>query len=165
MTINAELIWFIIGLVLILLEFAAPGVIIVFFGAGAWITALTTWMGLTGSLAAQLLVWAISSVLLLVLLRRRLSARLHGFETRPQDPDVNLDGFAGVEVTVVRDVAPGHREGRVELNGAEWTAVSATPIAAGRLAVIESADGLTLHVRPVIAGAANDVANDANEGE
>ncbi|MEZ4387401.1 MAG: NfeD family protein [Candidatus Krumholzibacteriia bacterium] len=156
MNIPAELIWFLGGLILILLEFAAPGVIIVFFGVGAWLTALCTWLGLTDSLALQLLVWATSSVLLLVILRRRLSERFHGFETGQQDPMANLDEFAGVEVLVTEDVAPDHRRGRVEFRGAGWTAVSDSPIAAGRLAVIESVNGLTLHVRPVVTGAANE---------
>ena len=138
MNIPAELIWFLAGLVLILLEFAAPGVIVVFFGVGAWLTALTTWMGLTESLALQLLVWAASSVVLLVILRRRLSERFHGFETGQQDPMANLDEFAGIEVQVTEDIAPDHRRGRVEFRGAGWSAIAVLPIAAGRLAVIDS---------------------------
>jgi len=165
MNIPVELIWFIAGLVLILLEFAAPGVIIVFFGVGAWITALLTWLGLTNSLSLQLLVWAASSVLLVLVLRRRLADRFHGFETGRQDPMANLDEVTGREVLVTEDVGPDHRRGRVEFKGADWTAVAAETIAAGQLAVIEKIDGLTLHVRPVAAGAANVVADDINEGE
>lgn len=163
MNIPAELIWFIAGLVLILLEFAAPGVIIVFFGVGAWITALATWLGLADSLTLQLLVWAASSVLLLLILRRRLAERFHGFESGRQDPLANLDEVAGREVLVTEDIGPDHRRGRVEFKGADWTAVATAPIAAGRLAVIEKIDGLTLHVRPVAAGAANVVSDVANE--
>jgi len=152
MNLPAELIWFLAGLVLILLEFVAPGVILVFFGAGAWLTALTTWMGLTTNVTWQLLIWAITSVLLLVLLRRRLSDRFHGFETGQQNPMRNLDEFTDKEVLVVRGVDAGHRDGRVEFKGAEWTAVATEPIAAGRLAAITRVDGLTLHVRPVDSG-------------
>jgi len=42
---EALTIWFIAGLVLILLEFVVPGVILVFFGAGAWVVALGMWLG------------------------------------------------------------------------------------------------------------------------
>ncbi len=149
MDLPTSLIWFLAGLLLILLEFAAPGVIVVFFGVGAWLVALTTWMGLTPGIASQLLVWAIASVAMLLMLRGRIASRFHGFEADAQDPAINLDEYAGREVRVTRDIAPGHREGRVEFKGAEWTAVAPMPIAAGRLAMIERADGLTLHVRPV----------------
>jgi len=165
MNIPVELIWFLAGLVLILLEFAAPGIIVVFFGAGAWLTAITTWIGITPNLTLQLLVWAVSSVLLLVLLRRRLSNRFHGFETGTQDPLQNLDEFKGAEVLVTTDIAPGHRDGRVEFKGAGWSAVSDQAIAAGRLAVIEHADGLTLHVRPIEAGNNTVADSDDSEGE
>jgi len=163
MDIPVALIWFLAGLLLILLEFAAPGVIVVFFGVGAWLVALTTWLGLTPGLALQLLVWAIASVVLLLMLRGRLASRFHGFETGVQDPAVNLDEFAGQEVRVTADIGPDHRDGRVEFKGAGWTAVCAESIAAGRLAVIERVDGLTLHVRPAGAGADTVAAGDASE--
>lgn len=165
MDLPVELIWFLVGLVLILLEFAAPGVIVVFFGVGAWITALTTWIGLTDGLAGQLVAWSGSSVLLLVLLRRRLADRFHGFESGQQDPMANLDDPLGTEVLVTRDIGPEHRDGRVEYKGAEWTAVAAESVVAGRLAVITAVDGLTLHVRPVASGLEPTPSADLNEGE
>lgn len=39
---NPAVIWFFIGLFLLLLEMAVPGLIVMFFGVGAWITALIT---------------------------------------------------------------------------------------------------------------------------
>ena len=48
MDFNPVLIWFLIGLALVLSEFMLPGIILVFFGLGAWAVCLTTWMGLTG---------------------------------------------------------------------------------------------------------------------
>jgi membrane protein implicated in regulation of membrane protease activity len=166
MDLPVALLWFLAGLLLILLEFAAPGVIVGFFGVGAWLVALTTWLGLTTSLPIQLLVWAIASVAMLLMLRGKLASRFHGFETSPQDPAVNLDEFSGAEVRVTTAIDPSHRDGRVEFKGAEWTAVSHEPIAEGRLAVIVRADGLTLHVRPVIAGASDSAAPGGDtEGE
>jgi membrane protein implicated in regulation of membrane protease activity len=165
MNLPAELIWFLAGLVLILLEFAAPGVIVVFFGAGAWLTALTTWFGITPGLASQLIVWAVSSVLLLILLRRRLADRFHGFQSEDQDPHRNLDEDIGAQVVVTRDIDPDHREGRVEYKGAEWSALSPVAVAAGRLVEIVRADGVTLHVRPVEPGADNVASSDTSEGE
>jgi len=37
---DPAVIWFLIGLGLLLLELVLPGLVILFFGAGAWVTAL-----------------------------------------------------------------------------------------------------------------------------
>ena len=37
--LKPELIWFLIGLVLLLMEFAIPGLVVLFFGIGAWVVA------------------------------------------------------------------------------------------------------------------------------
>ena len=68
MDFNPVLIWFLVGLALILSEFMVPGVILVFFGMGAWITAIGAWVGFAPDTSSQLLIFAISSVILLVLL-------------------------------------------------------------------------------------------------
>ena len=38
--LTPEIIWFLVGLVLLILEFAMPGLIIGFFGVGAWVVAI-----------------------------------------------------------------------------------------------------------------------------
>ena len=87
MSFNPPLIWFLIGLGLVLVEFMIPGAIIVFFGVGAWIAALTTWIGLTDSLAWQIIVFSVSSVALLLMLRRRLKGQFLGHTGSTQDLD------------------------------------------------------------------------------
>jgi len=144
MTFNPVLIWFLAGLALLIFEFAVPGVILVFFGVGAWIVALTTWMGLTGGWTSQLLVFAVSSVVLLVFLRRRLRTRFFGHSSGDQDP---LDEFKGQAVIVTEDIDPD-TGGKVEYKGADWSARCDTALSAGARAVILSADGITLLVRP-----------------
>ena len=65
--LRPEIIWFLVGLVLLVMEFALPGLIIGFFGIGAWIVAavcLITEIGLN----AQLAIFIVSSVLSLLLL-------------------------------------------------------------------------------------------------
>lgn len=148
MNIDPVLIWFLAGLVLVLLEFAAPGVIIVFFGLGAWVAAITTWTGLTQGLTSQLLTAGISSLVLLVALRRWLRARLTGHVSDDQDPARNLDSDAGAVVTVTADITPGSDAGRVEFKGAAWHARSKTAIPAGARAVVVETDGITLVVKP-----------------
>jgi len=147
MTFNPVLIWFLAGLALVLFEFMVPGVILVFFGLGSWVTALTTWAGLTGDWTTQLLTFSVSSVLMLVFLRRWFRARFFGHLTANQDPNEDLDEFRGKVVTVTEAIDPT-TGGRVEFKGADWSARCATPLAAGARAVIESVDGITLVVRP-----------------
>jgi len=141
-----ELIWFICGVVLALLEFAVPGVILIFFGLGAWITALTTYLGVTKSAASQLLVFAGSSVVLLLVLRRYIRSRFSGFVSERQAPNRNLDEFTGKTVVVLEDIAP-MKPGKVEFKGAPWRAESDESLKQGESGLIEEADGLTLKIR------------------
>jgi membrane protein implicated in regulation of membrane protease activity len=60
--LTPELVWFICGAVLVLLEFVVPGVVLVFFGLGAWIVALAVHTGEVQSIASQLFLFAGSSV-------------------------------------------------------------------------------------------------------
>ncbi|GAA5481646.1 NfeD family protein [Haloferula sargassicola] len=142
-----ELLWLIAGVVLILAEFAAPGFVIFFFGIGAILTALTTWLGWTSELGSQAIVFGISSFALLFGLRRFAKAIFVG-SADPTTGDLD-DDFTGREARVLRDIPGGTTDGRVEIKGAEWKARSATPIAAGNTVIIEWREGLTLHVRPV----------------
>ncbi len=146
MSFSPTLIWFLVGLALVLVEVAAPGVILVFFGLGAWIVALTTQVGLTGSLASQLLVFTIASVALLFTLRKWVRSRFLGHVSDEQNPAANLDEFAGQTVIVVREILPGSLEGKVEYKGAQWNAIAEETIAEGERAVITGVDGITLLV-------------------
>ena len=69
--LKPELIWFIAGLVMLLLEFAMPGLIIFFFGAGAILVAVIC-LFFDISVNAQLGIFLVSSLLLLRGLRRYL---------------------------------------------------------------------------------------------
>ena len=147
MHFNPILVWFLCGLALILFELVAPGIILVFFGLGAWVTTVTTWAGLTTGLTSQLLVFAASSLVLLVLLRRWFRQRFFGYVGGDQDPSRNLDDLAGREVVVTAAIAPG-APGRVEFQGTGWSARADVELAVGAPAVIERADGITLVVHP-----------------
>jgi membrane protein implicated in regulation of membrane protease activity len=147
MSFDPVLIWFLVGLALILSEFMLPGVILVFFGFGAWLAAITTWLGLTPGWTSQLLMFAISSVLLLVPLRRWFRARFFGYVGGDQNPEDNLDDLAGHEVVVKTAIVPG-KDGQVEYKGATWSARSESNLTAGDAACIVRADGITLVVRP-----------------
>ena len=147
MSLDPALVWFLVGAALILLEFAVPGVILVFFGVGAWVSAITTWAGLTLTLQFQLLVFAVASIALLVSLRKWIKGKFYGHVSDTQDPSVNLDEFTGHRVEVLEDVVPGHGGGKVEFKGAAWSARSHEPIRKGEAAMIERVDGISLIIR------------------
>ena len=144
---NPTLLWFLVGLVLAFLEFAVPGVILIFFGVSAWIVALTAYIRLTSSVESQLLTFIVSSVLLLIFLRRWVKGKFHGHVRDVQDPSQNLDEFTGKDVLVLDDVIPGKTGGYVEFKGASWSAVSEEPLKKGEIAIIAGLDGLTLKIK------------------
>ena len=144
---NPALLWFLAGLALVMAEFVVPGVILVFFGLGAWITALTTYVGLTVGTEAQLWVFAGSSTLSLVILRRLIRDRFYGHVSEIQNPSVNLDEFTGRLVEVTEDIEPGQSEGQVEFKGAPWRARAAVSIKRGEAAVIDRVEGTVLIIR------------------
>ncbi len=145
---NAEpyVLWFLAGLVLVLLEFAAPGVIIVFIGLGAWAASLTTWLGWTTTMASQMSVFAVASLVFLFGLRNLFKGWFMGL-SKDGDARATDEEFLDKEVRVVSAITEGCT-GKVEFKGANWNARSTTALNPGDMAVIVSRDGLLLTVRP-----------------
>ena len=142
------MVWFVIGLALVLLEFVAPGVVLIFIGLGAWVAAAVVKLGFAESLGAQMGWFAASSLVLLLGLRRMFKEWFVGF-SKTRDMRTDLDDFAGQEVVVIAAIPEGGR-GLVEFRGANWSArVSGTneSLAVGDRAVIDSTEGLCLVVR------------------
>jgi len=146
---DPALIWFLAGLVLVLLEFAAPGVVLVFIGLGAWVTALVVKLGWAGTLGAQMGWFAVSSVVLLLGLRRFFKGWFVGF-SQSRDTGADLDEFTGREVAVLSQVTVDTR-GQVEFKGANWSARAVgerdVMFDAGERAVIAEVDGLCLLIK------------------
>lgn len=143
---NTVLVWFIMGLFLIIMEFFVPGVTLIFFGLSAWIVALTTAIGLTGSSTSQLLLFSVGSVALIALLRRWVRDKFYGHITNIQNLEVNLEDFIGKQVVVIEDIPPGDSGGAVEFNGVRWRAVSDKKQESGNTVRIVARNGLTLKV-------------------
>ena len=111
--LKPQLIWFIVGLIFLLLEFAMPGLITVFFGIGAWIVA-TLCLFSDISLNTQLFIFIFSSVLLLVSLRKWFKTLFTGRDAPSQFEAESLDAFLGKKAIVTkRDYAEHERESRI----------------------------------------------------
>ena len=145
MELDTKTLWFIAGLILILLEFVAPGVVIVFFGIGAWFVAVGMWIGLIDSVPAQCFTFAISSLLLLFVLRRYVTSWFVGGSSNGGDVE---EEFVGKKVRVVHAIGGGEDTGKVELKGAEWCARCDTSLDLGSHAIVIGRDGLLLIVKP-----------------
>ena len=140
---DPAVIWFLIGLGLLLLELVLPGLVILFFGAGAWVTALVC--AITDiNLNIQILIFLLASLLGLVLLRKYLKNRF--FSKKDEEAQDQLEEFIGKKARAVDAFSKG--EGKVEFKGTRWSARSSEPVSEGQWVTIISKDGLTLNVKP-----------------
>ena len=138
-----ELIWFLIGLILLLLEFSAPGLVIFFFGIGAWLVAATCAF-ITLQINGQLGLFLVVSVLLLVVLRKRLQ-QVFGGRRDKVIADDETSQFAGQHGRLTAAVSDGQR-GRMELNGTSWQVEADEDIAVGTLVEVVGKHSITLKV-------------------
>lgn len=143
--LKPELIWFLIGLVLLILEFMLPGLIVFFFGVGACIVSLICLLT-DISLNTQLLIFILSSVLLLLFLRRWLKGIFLGHIVSKQDTRENLEEFVGQRAVVTEKITP-KGGGKVELHGTNWTAEADEEITEGTVVEIIGKDNITLKVK------------------
>ncbi len=137
-------IWFLIGLVLLLLELIIPGFVIIFFGAGAWVTAIVCLIFNIG-VNIQLAVFTFSSVLLLLLLRRYL--RKQFFSEDKSVVETLADEFLGKTAVVESDIRKGF-PGKVSFKGTTWNALSDETVKKGQLVEIIGKESINLIVKP-----------------
>lgn len=138
-------IWFIIGLVLMLLEFATPGLVIVFFGIGAWITALLSFLfGFTIDL--QLIVFVITSVVSLIILRKYLLKKL--LKINPNESEGLIDEFIGQTAIAESDISSSI-QGRINYKGTSWLAESDFEIKKDQKVEIIDKKSTILVVKPI----------------
>ncbi len=147
-SLTPEIIWTILGLIFIFAEFFIPGLVIAFFGVGALITALTTWIGITPSISLQILVFTVFSILLLVFLRKFMKSVFMG-TSNPDNGKVSFDIQVGEIVPCTEMIIPGEVGGKVKYHGTSWDARSAETIAPGESVKITGRDNITLLVEKI----------------
>ena len=143
--LKPEIIWILIGLVLLIMEFMLPGLIIAFFGVGAIIVAVVCLIT-DISLEVQLIIFIVSSVLSLLCLRSWLKGIFIGHVKGRQDITEDIEEFVGEHAVVVEKITPKAR-GKVELHGTNWTAEADVEIAEGAAVKVIAKDNLTLRVK------------------
>lgn len=139
---NTE-IWVIIGVVMMIVEIFAVSFFFLFIGVGALVTALLSWMGITDSLVAQLIVFSVVSAASMLIFRKKLQ---ESFNKKGGD----YNEFAGERATVITPISPNN-EGKVFFRGADWIAYSESgvEIPAESNVAIKKANGIRLLVEMI----------------
>lgn len=147
MTLSSSLIWFLAGVAFLIAELSFPGFILIFFTVGCWIAGVTVWL-LHIDLTAQILVFTISSLVLLFTLRK-YSIKIFKGTTRDNVDDCYADSKIGKTAIVTKAITPS-MPGEIKVMGSFWRAVADINIEEGQSVVIEnqeSEDGLTFKVK------------------
>ena len=143
MEISPIIIWFVVGLVLILMEFIIPGLVIVFFGLGAWVAAVLVAIFPNMAFWVQMMIFTLFSVGTLILLRRTLKKRF--FSDQEGAESEGLDDYIGQKAVVEKAIVDG--EGKVLFKGVSWSAYADEDISEGTKVTIIDKDSIKLKVK------------------
>ena len=138
------IIWFVLLIVFVLAEAATVTVVSLWFAAGA-LAALVVSM-LSGPVWLQVLVFAVVSVVLLWMLRPIIRKHFN-----PKLPRTNVDAVIGREATTMVAINNRMAQGKVMLDGMEWSARSTTgeEISENTVVRVDRVEGVKLFVTPV----------------
>jgi inner membrane protein len=146
---SAELLWFLVGLVLLVSELMLPGFVIIFFGIGAWITAALIALGLVPTFNAQLLTFLVSSIFALVLFRRKGKRWYEGRVSGEMPPGASMEDLQGQRAVVISAITPKDPGGKVEFHGTAWNAEADEPLQPGQIVEIQERKNLVLRVKAI----------------
>lgn len=135
-------IWVLAAFLLLTIEFFSTTAHIGFFAVGAFLVAILVGAGLSIPLWSQLLIFAISSVVLLIFVRPIVVKKL-GLNKVPV-----VDTLVGMRAKALDDIAIS-AGGKAELRGSTWSArnIGAAPLTRGQECVVDHVEGLTLFVK------------------
>jgi len=150
--VDPALYWLIIGVMLLFLELALPGFILFFFGVGALITALATWL-FPIAVSWQLALFIVASLLSLFTLRGLIQKRF--FDSAPKegegeevgDRDVVMASPGETGVVCMGIYPPA--EGRIKFAGTFWRATADEKIEDGETVAVVRQNGIVIHVEKI----------------
>jgi membrane protein implicated in regulation of membrane protease activity len=142
---SAGLAWLIIGVICFLLEMVLPGFIIFFFGLGAWVVALVSWLMPIG-LNVQLVIFLLASLVALFAFRGLIRKTFFGDSII--DKKGTMTTIGGRAEVVIEIVPPS--EGRILYSGTHWRAIADERIEKGSIVEILSQDDLCMKVGRVV---------------
>jgi membrane protein implicated in regulation of membrane protease activity len=143
---SSWLIWFIVAVVLFILEIFTPTFVLACFGIGCLVAGLAAYFSagviiqvLTFSLFTVVVFFGIRPFVLKFLFRRRL------------DVKTNVDALAGKSGFVIEKIDAVDNMGRVNVQGEDWRGVSidGAVIEKGEKIIVKSVEGTKLFVEKV----------------
>ena len=144
-SVSPVLVWFLLGVVFFVTELILPSFILFFLGIGAWCTASV--LALTDvSLTVQMIIFLISSLVTLILLRSWLRSVFLG-DSNEEDDSVNVDSAPSTGIVTEAIVPPGR--GRVKYGGSFWQATADELIPVDTVVQILERKNLIVQVRPL----------------
>ena len=149
MILSSSLIWFLVGVAVLIAELALTGFILIFFTAGCWIVALVTWL-FDIDLTGQIVLFIVSSLTLLFTLRK-YSLKIFKGKTRDSIDDLYTESKIGKTAITTKTISP-NMPGEIKVMGSFWRAIAEVEIEEGQSVLIESQeseDGLTFKVTQV----------------
>ena len=145
--LNAQIAWFVLGIVLLVLEFIAPALICIFFALGAFIVmALLFFTPL--SINGQLGIFLAAALVSMIVIRKKCVVLFRGHATEENPKGDLCDDFIGFKVVVESEISR-NQSGKVLFRGASWQAESEDSLTKGQTAEITGKKGLILNVKKV----------------
>jgi membrane protein implicated in regulation of membrane protease activity len=132
--------WLILALVAGIVEVLVPALVFLFVAVAALLAAVTVWLGFT--VTAQVVFFAVSSLLLLLLVRPVFASRRLGAKGVPS----RTEALVGKLGHVTEAIDPVRGTGRVNVAGEDWAARSASPVPVGGEVRVDGSDGIVLLV-------------------
>lgn len=148
MPISLYLIWFLIGVGFLVGEMMVPGFILVFFTAGSWIVAVSVFFLEDLALTTQIIIFMISSLVLLFTLRRFGLKTFKGQSKTGIDDEFTTVGKKAVVTKAIKQ--DGY--GEIQLDGTFWRAMADVPIDKDQTVIVdgqEENNNLVLKVKPL----------------
>lgn len=143
-TVSMSIVWIVLAVIFAVIEAITISLTTIWFAGGA-IAAMAVALA-DGAILAQIIVFIIVSIILLVLTRPIVKKKLKtGSET------TNIDALIGKDAKVMKDIKP-FDVGEVRINGLVWSAVSQKEgvcIQAGTEVVVKGVEGVKLIVTPI----------------
>lgn len=141
---EAYLIWFVIAIVLVILEIVTAGFGAICFAIGAVASGVTALLG--GGFLWQISIFIVVSLLTFIFLRPVI---LKFFDKRSKNTKTNAEALVGRIALVSETIDPVAHTGRVAIDGDDWKAVSeeGVLIEKGKEVVVVAIDSIVLTVK------------------
>jgi membrane protein implicated in regulation of membrane protease activity len=141
-------IWWVFGVILILLEFILPGLVVVFLGLAALTVGVLEYFDLLTNLSYQILAWFIISIVYCLGLRM-IVIKFYPSDTKKQNVDEDVD-VIGMKAVVCKDIGKD-LVGRIRHGETTWPAESENDemISSGEEVIIVGRDNLTWIVKKI----------------